>query len=49
MVKLVYGQLGTVRNRSAVVEFRVEQHHEKLKARLKPSPSNQICLLRSAA
>lgn len=34
MVKRVYGHLGTVRHRSEVVEFRVEQHIEKLSGRL---------------
>ncbi len=34
MVKRVYGHLGTVRHRSEVVEFRVEQHLERLRGRL---------------
>jgi integrase len=34
MVRRVYAQLGTVRHRSEVVEFRVEQHLEALKDRL---------------
>jgi hypothetical protein len=33
-VRRVYAHLGTVRHRSEVLEFRVEQHHEKLKDRL---------------
>jgi integrase len=34
MVRRVYAHLGTVRHRSEVVEFRVEQHLEALKDRL---------------
>lgn len=34
MVKRVYGHLGAVRHRSDVVEFRIEQHQDKLQARL---------------
>jgi integrase len=34
MVKRVYAHLGTIRHRSEVVEFRVEQHLEALKDRL---------------
>jgi len=34
MVRRVYSHLGTVRHRSEVVEFRVEQHVEALKDRL---------------
>ncbi|MBA2714771.1 MAG: hypothetical protein H0U55_14595 [Rubrobacteraceae bacterium] len=30
MVRRVYSHLGTVRHRSEVVEFRVEQHFERL-------------------
>jgi integrase len=40
LVKRVYGHLGTVRHRSEVVEYRVEQHKKELKAKLQ--------LLRSA-
>jgi hypothetical protein len=34
MVRRVYAHLGTVRHRSEVVEFRIEQHLEALKDRL---------------
>lgn len=34
LVKRVYGHLGEVRHRSEVVEYRVEQHKRKLKAKL---------------
>lgn len=34
LVKRVYGHLGTVRHRSEVVEYRVEQHQKQLKDRL---------------
>jgi hypothetical protein len=34
MVRRVYAHLGTVRHRSEVVEFRIEQHLESLKDRL---------------
>jgi hypothetical protein len=34
MVKRVYAHLGTIRHRSEVVEFRIEQHLEALKDRL---------------
>ena len=34
MVRRVYAHLGTVRHRSEVVEFRIEQHCEDLKDRL---------------
>jgi integrase len=34
LVKRVYGHLGTVRHRSEVVEYRVEQHREALGDRL---------------
>ena len=34
LVKRVYGHLGTLRHRSEHVEYRVEQHAEKLGARL---------------
>ncbi len=34
MVRRVYGHLGQVRHRSAVVEYRVEQHRERLAERL---------------
>ena len=34
MVQRVYAHLGTVRHRSAVVEYRVEQHRKALGARL---------------
>ena len=35
MVRRIYGHLGQVRHRSEVVEYRVEQHREQLKDRLK--------------
>lgn len=35
MVEEVYSHLGTVRHRSEVVEYRVEQHQERLGDRLK--------------
>jgi hypothetical protein len=34
MVERVYGKLGQVRHRAEVVEYRVEQHREKLRERL---------------
>ena len=34
MVRRVYAHLGTVRHRSEVVEYRVEQHEKALKDRL---------------
>jgi integrase len=34
MVRRVYGHLGTVRHRAEVVEYRVEQHRDKLGERL---------------
>lgn len=34
MVEEVYSHLGTVRHRSEVVEYRVEQHEERLRERL---------------
>jgi integrase len=34
LVKRVYGHLGTIRHRSAAVEYRVEQHRKVLKERL---------------
>ena len=34
MVRRVYGHLGQVRHRSKVVEYRFEQHRERLKRRL---------------
>jgi integrase len=34
LVKRVYGHLGTVRHRSRVVEYRVEQHRKELRERL---------------
>jgi integrase len=34
LVKRVYGHIGEVRHRSEVVEYRVEQHEERLKERL---------------
>lgn len=34
MVRRVYGHLGTVRHRAEVVEYRVEQHTERLEERL---------------
>ena len=34
MLERVYGKLGEIRHRSGVVEYRVEQHREKLKDRL---------------
>ncbi len=34
MVRKVYGHLGEVRHRAAVVEYRVEQHRAKLSDRL---------------
>ncbi|HUQ14494.1 MAG TPA: hypothetical protein VM094_00425 [Gemmatimonadales bacterium] len=34
MIRRVYAHLGTVRHRSEVVEFRLEQHPEALKDRL---------------
>jgi integrase len=37
LVERVYGHLGEVRHRSEVVEFRVEQHEEKLGIALQPS------------
>jgi integrase len=38
MVERVYGHLGNVRHRSAVVEYRVEQHDERLAERLRQLP-----------
>lgn len=40
LVKRVYGHLGTVRHRSEVMEYRIEQHKEELRPKLE--------LLRSA-
>lgn len=37
MVRRVYGHLGTVHHRSEVVEYRVEQHVERLRERLEAS------------
>jgi hypothetical protein len=37
MVRRVYGHLGTVHHRSEVVEYRVEQHAERLRQRLEAS------------
>ena len=34
LVRKVYGHLGTVRHRSAAVEYRVEQHAAKLRDKL---------------
>lgn len=34
LVKRIYGHLGEVRRRSEVVEYRVEQHEERLRDRL---------------
>lgn len=34
LVRRIYGHLGEVRQRSEVVEYRIEQHEERLKARL---------------
>jgi hypothetical protein len=34
LVKLVYGHLGAVRHRAEVVEYRLEQHQERLADRL---------------
>jgi integrase len=34
LVERIYGHLGTVRHRSEVVEYRIEQHAEKLRDRL---------------
>lgn len=34
LVKRIYGHLGDVRHRSEVVEYRVEQHEERLRERL---------------
>jgi integrase len=34
LVRRVYGHLGTVRHRAEVVEYRVEQHRERLGERL---------------
>jgi len=34
LVKKVYGHLGTVRHRSAAVQYRVEQHAAKLRDKL---------------
>ncbi len=35
LVKRIYGHLGTLRHRSEVVEYRVEQHWEVLGKRLR--------------
>ena len=35
LVRRLYGHLGTVRHRSDVVEYRVEQHREKLREPLR--------------
>lgn len=35
LVERIYGHLGTVRHRSEVVEYRIEQHQERLGDRLK--------------
>jgi integrase len=45
MVRKVYGHLGQVRHRSEAVEYRVEQHQERLKDRL----SSLVSGLRSGA
>jgi len=34
MVEHVYSHLGTIRHRSEAVEYRVEQHRERLRAQL---------------
>jgi len=35
LVRRAYGHLGTVRHRSEVVEYRIEQHEERLRDRIK--------------
>jgi len=39
LVEKVYGHLGEVRHRADVVEFRVEQHRERLEERLDALPA----------
>ena len=39
MVERVYSHLGTVRHRSEVVEYRIEQHEEVLHDRLAALPA----------
>ncbi len=34
LVRRIYGRLGDVRHRSEVVEYRVEQHEERLRERI---------------
>jgi hypothetical protein len=38
-VERIYGHLGTVRHRSEVVEYRIEQHEERLGDRLELLPA----------
>ncbi len=42
MVRRVYGHLGDVRHRAEVVEYRVEQHAEKLSARLAALRASEV-------